>query len=46
MKKALEFHLADESTPPVAKGLEYHLQHGILKEEPLAPRDFVSEITL
>jgi predicted RNase H-like HicB family nuclease len=46
MKKALEFHLAEETRPPVAKGLEYHLQHGILKEEPLAPGDLVTEVEI
>ena len=46
MKKALEFHLAEEATPPVAKGLEYHLHHGILKEEPLAPGDLVTELEI
>jgi predicted RNase H-like HicB family nuclease len=46
MKKALEFHLAEEARPPVAQGLEYHLQHGILKEEPLAPGDLVTELKI
>ena len=46
MKKALEFHLADETDLPEAKGLQYHLEEGILKESPLVPGDLVTELEM